>query len=261
VQANLQRLFAPLVPNSLKRVHESWSNRRFVTAVTALTREYLTRNDPIVRDGPFAGMRYVEEAASLGKLVGAYERELQGAVEELIATAPDSVIDVGCAEGYYAIGFARRLPQATVYAFDVDQRARQLCAEMARLNGVQQRVRVEGRCSTERLGQISDAARVALFLDCEGCEMDLLSPDLVPGLRRWPILVELHEFLYPDAGRTIGERFENTHRVELIEQETLDGSDIPELTALPPRQRRLAVDEHRPAQMRWALLRPRSEAG
>ena len=257
---NLRPILAPVLPNSLKRLHESWSNRRFVSAVNALTREYLARNDPIVRHGPFAGLRYLPEAASLGKLVGAYEREVQAAVEELIAAAPDTVIDVGCAEGYYAVGLARRLPRAAVYAFDVDQRARRLCAEMARLNGVAERVRIEGRCSTERLGQFSDAARVVLLLDCEGCELDLLRPDLVPSLRRWAILVELHEFLHPDAWRTIGERFEKTHGLELIE-EAPDGSEIPELKALRPKKRRLALDEHRPAQMRWALLRPQSEMG
>ncbi len=255
-----RKRLALLAPRSLKRAHESWSNRRFVSAVTSLTRRYVATNGLVVRYGPFSGLRYVEEAASVGKLVGSYEGELHGVIEELAKTTADIVVDVGSAEGYYAVGLALRLPKAKVFAFDIDESAQRLCAEMAELNGVEERVRIEAACSTERLGEIPETARVILVLDCEGCELDLLRPDIVPGLRRWPILVELHEFVHPDAASEISQRFMDTHRLELIEQATGDGSNIPELAALRPKDRRLALDEHRPARMRWGYLRPRLKA-
>jgi methylase of polypeptide subunit release factors len=52
------------------------------------------------------------------------------------------VIDIGAAEGYYAIGFARRLPAARVIASDLDPVARLLCWLLARRNGVGDRVSV-----------------------------------------------------------------------------------------------------------------------
>jgi hypothetical protein len=212
-----------------------------------------------VRGGPFVGLRYVEEAATVGKLVGLYERELHGVVEELARSPFDVIVNVGSAEGYYAVGLARLQPDVIVYAFDTAEEARRLCARMAELNGVSSRVLVEERCSPERLNVFSPATHVLLLLDCEGCELELLRPDLVPSLRRWPILVELHEFLQPDAARTVLARFQDTHRVELIEQARRDPPDFPEqLAELGPRQRRLALDEHRPTRMRWAYLRPRS---
>jgi methylase of polypeptide subunit release factors len=35
----------------------------------------------------------------------------------------DRVVDVGCAEGYSAVGFARRLPSVEVLADDIDPKA------------------------------------------------------------------------------------------------------------------------------------------
>src|SRR4051794_1854353 len=90
-----------------------------------------------VRAGVFAGMKYVN--ASYGscyipKLLGIYERELNEAIETASAAAPDTVVDIGAAEGYYAIGLCRRLPAAKIVAYEMSESARRLLAEMAALN-------------------------------------------------------------------------------------------------------------------------------
>src|SRR5271165_2199287 len=83
----------------------------------------------IVQRGPFAGTAILQEkswgnAGDLAaKLLGFYEEELHDAVEEAIAGNPDLVLNVGCAEGFYAVGLARRLPESRVIAFDIDQPA------------------------------------------------------------------------------------------------------------------------------------------
>ncbi len=49
--------------------------------------------------------------------------------------APGSALcDVGCGSGVIAVTLAAMFPQCTVYAVDVNERARQLCAENALLN-------------------------------------------------------------------------------------------------------------------------------
>jgi 16S rRNA (guanine1207-N2)-methyltransferase len=52
------------------------------------------------------------------------------------------LLDVGCGVGPIAVTLARRAPAATVWAVDVNERARNLCAANARLNDVGDRVRV-----------------------------------------------------------------------------------------------------------------------
>jgi len=51
-------------------------------------------------------------------------------------------LDLGCGYGPIAIALARRAPEATVWALDVNERARGLCAENAAAAGVGDRVRV-----------------------------------------------------------------------------------------------------------------------
>jgi 16S rRNA (guanine1207-N2)-methyltransferase len=51
-------------------------------------------------------------------------------------TVPDGdVLDLGCGYGPIAVTLARRNPRATVWAVDVNERARALCAENARAAG------------------------------------------------------------------------------------------------------------------------------
>src|SRR5437660_11467263 len=74
-----------------------------------------------VRQGPFAGMRYIDRAigsAYLPKLLGTYECELAAIIEEVCARGPRLIIDLGAAEGYYAVGLALRNPQARVVGFE-----------------------------------------------------------------------------------------------------------------------------------------------
>jgi hypothetical protein len=46
---------------------------------------------------------------------GCYEHELHGEIEQLVTRGFDAVLNIGCGEGYYAIGLARRMPTAAHY--------------------------------------------------------------------------------------------------------------------------------------------------
>jgi hypothetical protein len=73
---------------------------------------------------------------------------LHPALASFISRKPHQIVNIGCAEGYYAVGLAWRLPNAKVDAFRSDPRAREFCAELARLNGVEARVRIYGLIET-----------------------------------------------------------------------------------------------------------------
>lgn len=60
-----------------------------------------------------------------------------------VAPGPTELVDVGCGYGAIAIALALRAdPEATVWAVDVNERARDLCRTNAEANGVGEQVRV-----------------------------------------------------------------------------------------------------------------------
>src|SRR5258708_2393023 len=72
-----------------------------------------------VATGPFASMKLDYELFPVHaspKFLGTYEQELHSTIERVIQLAPNCVLNVGCAEGFYAVGMARRLKDARVFA-------------------------------------------------------------------------------------------------------------------------------------------------
>jgi Methyltransferase domain len=226
----------------------------------------IERHGLIVNGGPFRGMRYMAEShgsALAPKLVGSYEAEVSGMIEEYCARAgaslrsPVTVVDIGCDEGYYAVGLALRLPSARIYAFDINPQAQQDCQKMAVLNNVQERVFIEGECTWERLEKLLQPEDL-LICDCEGCEFYLLDPAKTPALKRAPMIVELHDSEYLDRNitPTLVARFQSTHHIELVTAQRRR-EDWPAVQFLQDPERRLAVNEGRSLGQQWALLRPK----
>jgi hypothetical protein len=252
----VRRLVSRITPSVLKRWHQRRTERRFMAVAGPIRETYLQRHGPVVRHGPFEGLRCVERSAAVAKLVGSYELEIHDAVRDLVARHPSLVINIGAGDGYFTCGIARLLPDAEVRGYDTDPPTQELCREQVALNGLQERVMVAGECTTDMLAAMPEEGG-ALVIDCEGAEVDLLDPVAAPSLRRWPILVELHDFNVPGATDTIVGRFSPTHDIRVIEARGRDDFRVPELGDLDPAQRAVALDEFRPAGMRWAYMVPR----
>lgn len=244
-----------------RRLVRNWLPRRLWMKLDLgrVTTMIVDRYGLEVRSGPFAGMRYPQDAlgraSALGpKLLGSYEQELVPTIETLIRERFQTILNIGAGEGYYAVGFALRSPESLIRAYEVDSWQRRLCSRVASANGVARRVVIEGAC---RLEELEDGAlgRVLLLSDCEGCELDLLQPDRYPFLRRATLLVELHDSVEPTTTSQILSRFARTHNAELISAEQRDPARYEELAGLPEGEARLVLWERTTGS--WGLLRPR----
>jgi predicted O-methyltransferase YrrM len=229
--------------------------------------------DNSVLSGPFKGMR-LPDTSSLGdadrapKLLGTYEENLHGSLAKAVARVPSLVINVGCAEGYFAVGLARLLPDATVHAFDIDGVAAALCHETAKINGVSDRVTI---CTSYRAAMldhlIKNHARVLIFMDCEGAEVDLLDPSLSRRLAECDIIVETHDATSPNIDATspnirdtLEKRLSASHFVDRIPHGGRDPNRFPELHSWPEMDRWLVVSEERPQGMTWLACFTRDHA-
>ena len=172
--------------------------------------------DKIVYSGPFKGMIYPDffsfGSALYSKLTGCYESELHTVIEDFLTQKYDTIIDIGCAEGYYAVGMALRQPQAKVYAIDIEEKALAGCNKMAKLNNVADRVITSNYCNTEILaGMIS--GRTLIISDCEGYEIELFTESSRNIFAYCDVLIELHDYVDIDISGTLKSVFQATHTV------------------------------------------------
>jgi precorrin-6B methylase 2 len=244
----------------VERVSAGQSRHLFEQAANVqrkhLQLDLLRSTSGIVQDGPFRGL-VLPDRTSWGdgdyvpKLLGFYESELH----EIICAASreyQRFIDIGCAEGFYAVGFALLNPRAEVFAFDSSPEARMVCASSAKTNGVVDRVVIGGHVETPVLQNLLSAGeRTLLFMDCEGCEFELLDPTLVPALSRTDFVAECHNVAVQDMATLLQERFRLTHQVARIREIGRDPNRSHYLRDRNSYVRWLAVNERRPTTMEW----------
>jgi hypothetical protein len=217
-----------------------------------------TRFPPVVVHGPFTGLRYPENLllneadAPIAKLLGTYEQELQPVFDEIIARSPTAIIDLGTAEGYYAVGLARACPTSTVYAYELAGSARRACRELAAANGVTLTLRTN---ATAREMANLPLDRAFVLCDIEGAELSVL--DTAVASSTATILVELHEREVPGITGVLRNRFQK-HDCTIIQSQTRHPDRIAELQSFSVEERELAVDEWRGYVMTWGLFRPRT---
>lgn len=214
------------------------------------------RSGTVVLSGPFKGMDYgvrASEGSRAARLIGAYEASLAPVIEDIVARGYDLVVDVGSAEGYYAVGLARRMPGARVLARDANPKAQQLCAALAMLNGVGAQVEIGGLMHHGDF-DMCHTARAVVICDIEGAEADLLDPIRAPGLLAADILVETHDCITPGLSQLIARRFAASHNVQVIGR-ALDGRGLPPwMESLSDLDRLIALWEWRTGPTPWLWM-------
>lgn len=216
--------------------------------------------------GLFAAMQLPNIAAVTKRpniIVGSYESDIHHALMDAVLWKPDHVINIGSAEGYFAVGLAVLLNDKTpVHAFEQEERHWIDCAEMAAVNKISKSVIQKGFCTTQSINEIG-AKRAFVLIDCEGGEMELLDPEKVPSLKTAFILCELHDFIVPKITATLLDRFQDTHNIEVVYEKSKDVEDYRILNYLENQaDRKLAIAEFRqinniPDQGRWMVLKPK----
>jgi len=230
---------------------------------TSITRLTMSQTKSRVQAGPFCGMQYVDQSywsAYIPKLLGIYERELSQYIEEAALLPFETVVDIGAAEGYYAIGMAMRLPASRVIAFEMEPMARELLGRLAALNQVSCRVTIEGECTRRTLAAtLSESGRTLVICDAEGGEAFLLDPIRIPKLAACHILVELHDNVLSGMSHEIRDRFSQTHDITHVPETTRSRNDFPYnnvYTRLFPIYVDWAVSEIRRSKISWYWMRP-----
>ncbi len=219
--------------------------------------------DLTILNGPFEGMKYPKARAIGGllcaKLLGSYEAELHPLFEDILKEQYTQIVDVGCAEGYYAVGLARKFPEAKVVAYDTASKARAMCQAMADLNGAKN-VEIRDFCSPEEVISLNTSGRSLIISDCESYEKELFTPEVLQKLSGCDLLIETHDFMDIDISQILEERMKKTHKVQRIQSiddiQKAASYQFPETDALSLKQKRALFAEGRPSIMDWLWCQP-----
>ena len=99
------------------------------------------------------------------KIIGSYESVIHQWVFDAINQHYETMLNIGCEEGYYAVGFSAKSKTSRVFAYDTDKASRDNVAALARLNGTADRVHIRDlctRCALQR--EITDSTLI--FCEC-----------------------------------------------------------------------------------------------
>ena len=220
-----------------------------------------------ILSGPFHGMQYYERVVwgpITPKWLGSYENELHAPVSEALSGDYKTIIDVGAAEGYYAVGLAFKLPKCQVISYDVDPIARRRQRQLMELNRVTN-LDIRKYCAHTDL-ENSIKGRTLVIMDIEGFEYHLLDPNKAPRLRQADILVEIHEFEQLDLAAvqsTLTDRFQDSHHIEVISQSPASPQElkdsVSELADVDLDTLSQAMDEHRGFAQSWLWMKANSQ--
>lgn len=241
-----------------RKDYEKISRQKQAILISRLESQF---QDNTVRHGPFKGMKYPQKVSSgselYPKLLGSYEAELSNVISYVIQQKYATVLDIGCAEGYYAVGIGMKIPTAQIIAYDTDIKALELCQQMADLNKV--KVQTKGFCTEATIRSLNLTDKSLIISDCEGFENKVFTESLCKDLKNHDLLIECHDFIDINTTPRLIKRLSGTHTIEIIK--SIDDIDkaynysYAELDEYTLDERKKILAERRPSIMRWIFAK------
>ena len=255
------RIFQPLVflADRLKASRANYLDTPAHVALDEAARKIFA--DRIVCNGPFKGLRLHTEATESGStyamLLGSFESEIQPYIIAAVKKQYAVIVNIGCADAYYAVGLALNLPASIVYAFDADKKALAKARRNAMANNVQNRIKFSGLFSAKSFSTIDLQKKSLFIVDCEGAERNIFTKDTAPALRHADLIIEMHINIYPDLEDHFTRVFSATHDIKVIDSvdDHLKAKyySFPQIDGLDYNLRRF-ITEERAVFMQWIVL-------
>ena len=226
----------------------------------------LNMHKATVAYGPFKGMKLSQDVwwgkfDLSTKMLGVYEHHVLSQIVDLSATVNGPFVDVGAADGYFAIGVAKSELMDKVYAYEISEKGRQSLRENALLNNCLDRVIIDSEANYDSLAGLLAEHRQALFLiDIEGAEYGLLNNDVLSLLRNSTVIVELHPWIIEGGYEMQEALLSNVDKwfdARFIERKTYNPNEFEELLEFSDDERLLAFSEGRVKLIQWLVLTPK----
>lgn len=220
-----------------------------------------------VQNGPFKGMLY-PHSKSIGssffpKILGSYESELHEIIKKITETNYKSIVDIGCAEGYYAVGLAMKLKSTEIYAYDTNPEAIKLCKEMCKINNVNlERFNFGHKCTPDTLKSLK-LKNSLIICDCEGYEKEIFDQKFIESIKENDFLIETHDCIDINISTQIYKVLKETHKIKIVQSidDILKAKyyDYDELEGYSLDEKKTLLGEKRKSIMEWFFAVPKNK--
>ena len=179
-------------------------------------------------NGPFKGMKYISESVGschMPKILGIYENEIYPTLLNFLSNS-DLFVDIGAAEGYYAVGSAIKYPNLNVIAFEMDKTGRQYISNLKKRNNVDN-VEIRKKFSNVDFFSIQKSAynRITYLIDIEGEEINIFSK-YHNHFNNSYFIIEIHDRVSNEIESYLKRFYSNTHNTYIIPIKDKSISDL-----------------------------------
>lgn len=219
-----------------------------------------------IAHGPFVGMQISKsswwgQTDLASKILGFYEAEVLAVLSSIDKTRYRHFVDLGAADGYYAIGTVYAGLFEDAYAFEMSHQGQAVIRANAQLNGISERVHVYGIADSNFDQQIPEVslAQTVVLIDIEGGEFDLLDELLLQRLKQSLLVIELHEFMVDNGTEKLAaliKRLEQLYKLSWLRTGVRDLSNFDALESFNDTDRWLLCSEGRMQLQKWLVCEP-----
>jgi hypothetical protein len=217
----------------------------------------------IVSSGIFKGMKWPRRtlvgSEFAPKILGTYELEIQDLFRELVNDVQiTSFVDIGAAEGYYAVGAAMIRPQLPVFAYEIQEQAHNGIRSLAESNGVSKLLTVLPTFCVQQVDISKIGSKPLVLVDIEGAEVELIDQSFQKLFTKATLLIEVHDFIVPGTGELLRKRLRSTHNVKKISYNFRTRFPLRRHSKLSKLDWSMAADEKRPLKLNyWFYATPK----
>ncbi len=240
-----------------QRAQQRWLENTLATAIDERLRvHFLTQEHMHIRNGLGENIMLLptqDKNYLMSMFLGVFEPQVHELLAQVKQKKYQAVVNIGSAEGYYAVLMAKLWPQATVQAYDIKPEMQQRTLALAKLNKADSHMEISG------LFHFQDPAaypnKPSLFLiDIEGCEREMLD---VPHLfKQHDMILEMHEGFISDIDLVdqFTETFGNTHQITIKQMQDLDFAKYGNISELTSFEAGLLTFDNRAIKTSYMLL-------
>ena len=228
-----------------------------------LSYEHAKKHNFIVQYGIFKNLKMNHEISwgrgdIASKIYGFYENKIQQKLKDINNPI---LIDIGAADGFFAIGSLKSKICEFCYAFEETKKSRENLFKTAQINNVQNKLSIIGKATKDNFFSLLPSeinfSKVTILCDIEGGEFDFFSDEILKTIKYSNIIIEIHKNHNKNLEIVLLERVKKYFNVSVIIDNDKNFENVSELHTLNDIDRNLICSEGRSYIGKWWHLSPK----